>query len=519
MQSEIKSILRAGQTAEDLDDPTIQRLNARIYSLETEAQTRQVDIDRLETALSRLRVKQDLTLQDLDSHKSVFSPIRRLPEEILLRIFKIGSDHYDDSTDLKQAPWVFGYVCHHWRVLTRSSPSLWASLYVDLASPPAHNLLTIFLSLSTNVPLDITLDVREIGDEGKVVLHNDIIPLSHRWSNLRIMVTKDTIFEFLPITDRLPILKFLHITVFPGVEPSQSTSSPIHMFLSAPLLRSVAIFAAQPLDIALPLTQITDLCLMNFPNWAFSHLTMATALESFTFHYSNSSVSNDNFSSQFLIHENLSRLIFPAVVPSVLHEWSMPNLETLELYSMLWQAPFSAPEVVDGEMSHILQFTRRSRFRLRALSIFRPVRASILSDLLKQLSSGLSALVITVDGATSSELFRELGPTSGIPFPNVRELTLRISDRQVFSLFEDDALVRLVSSMHRQNLRCLAIECSSSQEMPFRPDVMERLAFLRALKKQGLLASLTIEGIDFLGDDDRFHSIYRHWAHAALLSQ
>ncbi len=213
MQSEIKSILRAGQTAEDLDDATIQRLNARIHSLETEAQSRQVDIDRLETALSRLRIKQDLTLQDLDSHKSVFSPIRCLPEEFLLRMFKIGSDHYDDSTDLKQAPWVFGYVCHHWRVLTRSSPSLWASLYVDLASPPVRNLLAIFLSLSTNVPLDITLNVREIGDEGKEVLHNDIIPLSHLWSNLRIMVTKDTIFEFLPIADRLPILKFLHISV------------------------------------------------------------------------------------------------------------------------------------------------------------------------------------------------------------------------------------------------------------------------------------------------------------------
>ncbi len=98
-------------------------------------------------------------------------------------------------------------------VLTRSSPSLWASLYVDLASPPVRNLLAIFLSLSTNVPLDITLNVREIGDEGKEVLHNDIIPLSHLWSNLRIMVTKDTIFEFLPIADRLPILKFLHISV------------------------------------------------------------------------------------------------------------------------------------------------------------------------------------------------------------------------------------------------------------------------------------------------------------------
>lgn len=196
----------------------------------------------------------------------------------------------------------------------------------------------------------------------------------------------------------------------------------------------------------------------------------------------------------------------------------MPNLETLELYRM-GQVPYSAPALEDGGMSLILQFTRRSRFRLRALRIFRPVHASILRDLLKQISSGLSALVITVNGATGSEPFREWGPTSGIPFQNVREFTLRISDRQVFSLFDDDALVRLVSSMHRQNLRYLAIECRSSQGTPFRPDMMERLTFLRTLKKQGSLASLTIEGIDFLGDDDKFHSIYRHWAHTVLLSQ
>ncbi|KAK0193151.1 hypothetical protein F5146DRAFT_1223153 [Armillaria mellea] len=237
MQSEIKGILRAGQTAEDLDDPTIQRLNGRIQSLATEARSRQVDIDRLEIALSQLRIKQDLTLQDLESHTSVFSPIRRLPEEILLRIFEIGSRHDDNSADPKHwAPWVFSYVCHHWRVLTHSSPSLWARLYVNFASLPPRNLLTIFLSLSENVPLEITLDAREFGDEGKEVLHNAIIPLAHRWSDLTIMITKNTIFEFLPIADRLPILKSLRITVVPDYESSQPASGPIHMFSSAPLL-------------------------------------------------------------------------------------------------------------------------------------------------------------------------------------------------------------------------------------------------------------------------------------------
>ncbi|KAK0472253.1 hypothetical protein IW261DRAFT_1611672 [Armillaria novae-zelandiae] len=484
--------------------------------METEAQSQQVDINRLETALSRLRIKQDLTLQDLDSHKSVFSPIRRLPEDIILRIF-IGLDYCRVSTDLKQSPWLFGHVCHHWRVLTRSSPSLWASLCVNLASPPPHNLLTIFLSLSKNVPLDIILDAREIGDEGKEVLHNSIIPLSRRWFDLTLLVTNDTVFKFLPITDRLPILKFLHITVFPGVEPSQSTGSLAHMFLSAPLLRSAAIFATHPqaLDIALPLSQIINLCLVNFP-WTFSHLTMATALESFTVHCPIPSVPDDDVSSQSLIHENISCLSFPVAIPSAIREWSMPNLETLELYCMLMHSPLSAPEV---EISHIIQFARRSRLRLRSLRIFRPVRASILRDLLRHLSSRLSGLVITVDGATGSELFRELGSSSAMPFQNVRQLTLRISGRQVFSLFEDDTLVRLVSSMHHQSLHRLVIKCRSSQEMPDRPDVMERLTFLRALKQQGLLASLTIEGIDFLGDDDRFDSIYRHSGHAALLSQ
>ncbi|KAK0237434.1 hypothetical protein EDD85DRAFT_951624 [Armillaria nabsnona] len=207
------------------------------------------------------------------------------------------------TAPLKQAPWVFGYVCHHWRVFMRSSPSLWASLYVDLASPPVRNLLTTFLSLSTNVPLDITLNVKEIGDEGKEVLYNDIIPLSHRWSNLRIIVTKDTVFEFLAHHGSVT-----NTQIPPYFRVSGST----------PLLRSATILACQPLDIALPLSQITDLCLLNNPIWAFSHLTVATALKSFTFHCSDSAVFDDNSLPQSLIHENLtSCLILPAIVPSI----------------------------------------------------------------------------------------------------------------------------------------------------------------------------------------------------------
>ncbi|KAK0220620.1 hypothetical protein IW262DRAFT_1039021 [Armillaria fumosa] len=291
------------------------------------------------------------------------------------------------------------------------------------------------------------------------------------------------------------------------------------MFLATLLLRSATILANQPHDLALPLSQITDLCLLNNIIRAFSHLTVATALKSFTFHCLVSAPSDDISLPHSLVHENLRCLIFPATILSPLNRWSTPNLETLELYRLA-QVPFSTPELEDGDMSLILQFTRRSRFHLRALRIFRPVRTSILRDLLEQLSpSLLPAIVITVSGAMDSELFRELGPTAGIPLQNVREFTLRISDRRVFSLFEDDALVLLVSSMYRQNLRCLAIECSRSQEMPFRPNVIERLTFLRGLKQQGLLASLTIGSIEFLRADDKFHSICRHWAHAALLSQ
>ncbi|KAK0484147.1 hypothetical protein EDD18DRAFT_726570 [Armillaria luteobubalina] len=145
-------------------------------------------------------------------------------------MFNIGLLYYRDSTDLEQSLWISVYVCHRWRVLTRSSPPLWASLCVNLTSPPPQNLLRILLSLSTNVPLNIILDVREIGDEGNEVLDNTIISLSYRWSRLMLMITKDTIFELLPITNRLPILKFLHPTMFPGAEPSQSTSTPVRMF-------------------------------------------------------------------------------------------------------------------------------------------------------------------------------------------------------------------------------------------------------------------------------------------------
>ncbi|KAF5364549.1 hypothetical protein D9757_011812 [Collybiopsis confluens] len=77
----------------------------------------------------------------LTERKKILHPMRSIPEELLLEIFKRGLGINDDpedlfrsewhSLDLSSAPWVYGHVSRRWRVLSMNSPVLWTRIKVS----------------------------------------------------------------------------------------------------------------------------------------------------------------------------------------------------------------------------------------------------------------------------------------------------------------------------------------------------------------------------------------------------
>ncbi|KAK0216568.1 hypothetical protein EDD85DRAFT_753608, partial [Armillaria nabsnona] len=71
----------------------------------------------------RLHLKQYIT-----AHRSILSPIRTFPSEILAEIFMQTLDDQYDVFDMERGPWALGRVCRHWKDVSRSCPALWNPL-------------------------------------------------------------------------------------------------------------------------------------------------------------------------------------------------------------------------------------------------------------------------------------------------------------------------------------------------------------------------------------------------------
>ncbi|KAK0184745.1 hypothetical protein F5146DRAFT_1006174 [Armillaria mellea] len=93
MDEKIIPLLRAGVSSLDLDPLTINTMNDQIQLLDIEAQTRAKELAEIQSVFQHLQQQYDRTVSDLRCKKSLLSPIRWLPADILLHIFSLAADH------------------------------------------------------------------------------------------------------------------------------------------------------------------------------------------------------------------------------------------------------------------------------------------------------------------------------------------------------------------------------------------------------------------------------------------
>lgn len=89
-------------------------------------------------------------------HANTLVPIACLPPETLFHIFKPCRDTSDEHVALWQEKWVaVTHVCHYWRAVTLSTPSLWAEVIFRCSSPPEE--MQEWLTRSGQAPLNVIL--------------------------------------------------------------------------------------------------------------------------------------------------------------------------------------------------------------------------------------------------------------------------------------------------------------------------------------------------------------------------
>ncbi|EDR15535.1 uncharacterized protein LACBIDRAFT_302020 [Laccaria bicolor S238N-H82] len=265
--------------------------------------TLDAEIQQLSLTMFVLNHQRHALSKEIEAHRALISPFRRLPLEIMAEIFShcLPTDH-NAVMSVKEAPLLLGRVCSAWRSITLSTPHLWASLHIPTPTPDSRfgpasvrkmatrcEAVREWILCSGKIPLSIslyTLDPRvsfkgssnsdsdsnsqeDMESFGRV--SRQIIPFSRQWKTvyLRAMESSFTPFQAMVKGD-VPMLESLSIVNIPLEDWEPQTSS----HAERPWKKSSGLLSAPKLR-RLSLTHFSE-CLYNLPvRWSrLTHLKL-----------------------------------------------------------------------------------------------------------------------------------------------------------------------------------------------------------------------------------------------------
>ncbi|KAF9002533.1 hypothetical protein BDQ17DRAFT_1210231, partial [Cyathus striatus] len=123
--------------------------------------TSEVAIHTLEVELSALQSKLSNIRKFNAFHRSLLSPIRKLPTELLCKIFShVINNGIIDIGVRSGEIWDLARVCNRWRNTVQGAPSLWSRFKVgkmDVAPALITFRINLCLNFSRRSPLSIWL--------------------------------------------------------------------------------------------------------------------------------------------------------------------------------------------------------------------------------------------------------------------------------------------------------------------------------------------------------------------------
>ncbi|KAF7348253.1 hypothetical protein MSAN_01778900 [Mycena sanguinolenta] len=236
-------------------------------------------IEAMEIALGQLKEQRALLREPIDAHRALISPMRRVPQDILLEIFFscLPTEH-NALMDPAEAPLVLGRICRYWREVVYSAPMLWSSVHIPSPSylfTPSNILLGFgrnveaWLERSAPCPLSISVfdDQNFFGDSPRYKEHPLVIQLSPVFLRLRHLELTGDAELFRPLlqlgSEDLPLLKRLSISS----EENFPDCTNIFQILTLEDVALSIFSAVDPPSLSFRWAQLTKLSLQCFSVW------------------------------------------------------------------------------------------------------------------------------------------------------------------------------------------------------------------------------------------------------------
>ncbi|SJL14508.1 uncharacterized protein ARMOST_17969 [Armillaria ostoyae] len=180
--------LREGYSPADSEVESISDVQLQIIK---EVSAYDAEILRLEITLEELYRDRDRLRTYAKYHSALLSPVRRLPYDILLQIFKdvqVCEEQYKIHPPGSYLR--LGLVCKRWREITLDSPSLWSTIFIPLRPlpwlTPRWNALQKIVQIqqlrSQETPLTLMYQTYEVdtGDQAFDLIIQDLSAQRHR---------------------------------------------------------------------------------------------------------------------------------------------------------------------------------------------------------------------------------------------------------------------------------------------------------------------------------------------------
>ena len=251
------------------------------------------EIERMEATLEEMKRQRDELSQHIDQYRALTSPIRRLPQEILLEIFIhcLPKDH-NTFMSSHEAPLLLGRICSRWRSVSLSARQLWTTIHVPVPAPAeihpeqvitkAEHIvaskrmirlrtaaLQEWLNRSGSLPVDISCNqwaeaiTADFVNTAQPIV-DVILSVAHRWRNVTMAAPADTMVSFLSYpSHNLPFLESLNLIFIWRWEPGLSIQPSEYNICGAPSLRKLSFeeLRANPLKLPVNWEHLTDLSL------------------------------------------------------------------------------------------------------------------------------------------------------------------------------------------------------------------------------------------------------------------
>ncbi|PBK64120.1 hypothetical protein ARMSODRAFT_918601 [Armillaria solidipes] len=353
--SMMEEVREGGQVSELHAEP----IGRAIHDLEAKLSECDSEISALETTLLLLRNARNDLKHSLLAHRSLVSPIRRLPIEILQAIFRDACDidifpyepTYGDLVTTSKTPLRLSSVCSHWRSVCLSTSELWTfhfvNLYLHHLPESFRQLLSCYSNRSNSRRFTISsstmsgsniVDQRYHGVEESFLqpraLHKLFDPYNTPLDLTRChRIILDANNDFIPpiLPPSLPALEFVYINEY--FEATDGGPEVSQMLKSAPKLRELHLASMYIEMLDLPFHQIRTLwlqsCFLRWPWMMTSFLNQFTSLQHLTFFDDGIEVDPSMISVSINIQS--LHLFWAYNIPGIFTRLSFPCLTILEL--------------------------------------------------------------------------------------------------------------------------------------------------------------------------------------------